>query len=119
MKEMVTLNKKEQRRLVVLNQVEMGKMIGREAAELLDLSLRHVRRILVAYRKEGAVDWHMAIGEGNLTMLWMPVWGSKYWNWHSQSMLAVTVSTSLNFWLNDKASHSPGPQYAAFSLRLG
>ena len=28
MKEMVTSNKKEQRRLVVLNQVETGKMIG-------------------------------------------------------------------------------------------
>ena len=54
MKEMVTLNRREQKRLVVLNQVEEGKMIGREAAELLGLSLRHVRRMLAAYRKEGA-----------------------------------------------------------------
>ena len=54
MKERVTLNKKEQRRLVVLNQVEKGKIIGKEAAEVLSLSLRHVRRILAAYRKEGA-----------------------------------------------------------------
>jgi len=54
MKEMVILNKKEQRRLVVLNQVEVVKMVGREASELLDLSLRHVRGILAAYRKEGA-----------------------------------------------------------------
>ena len=61
MKEMVTLNRKEQRRLMVLNEVEMGKVIGREAAELLDLSLRHVRRILAAYRKEGAV----ALAHGN------------------------------------------------------
>jgi len=61
MKETVTLNKKEQRRLVVLNQVETGKMIGREAAELLDLSLRRVRRILAAYRKEGAA----ALAHGN------------------------------------------------------
>lgn len=38
----------------MLNQVEMGKISGREAAEVLDLSLRHVRRILAAYRKEGA-----------------------------------------------------------------
>ncbi len=50
MKEMVTLNRKEQRRLVVLNQVETGKMIGREAAEVIDLSLRQVRRLLAAYR---------------------------------------------------------------------
>jgi len=39
MKERVTLNRKEQRKLVVLNQVAVGKMIGREAAELLCLSL--------------------------------------------------------------------------------
>jgi len=41
--------------------METGKMIGREAAELLDLSLRHVRRILAAYRKEGAA----ALAHGN------------------------------------------------------
>jgi hypothetical protein len=49
MKEMVTLNRKEQKRLMVLNQVEVGWMRGREAAEVLGLSLRHVRRILAAY----------------------------------------------------------------------
>ena len=32
MKEMVILNKKEQRRLLVLNQMEKGEIIGREAA---------------------------------------------------------------------------------------
>jgi len=32
MKEMVTLNKKEQRRLMVLNEVETDKMTSREAA---------------------------------------------------------------------------------------
>ena len=59
--EMVTLNKKEQKRLMVLNQVEMGKIAGREAAEVLDISLRHVRRLLAAYRKEGAA----ALAHGN------------------------------------------------------
>ena len=43
------------------NEVELGKTIGREAAELLDLSLRHLRRILAAYRKEGAA----ALPHGN------------------------------------------------------
>ena len=55
------MNKKEQKRLVVLNQVEVGKMTGREAAEVLDRSVRHVRRILAAYRKEGAA----ALAHGN------------------------------------------------------
>jgi len=58
---MVTLNRKEQKRLMVLNQVEVGWMRGREAAEVLGLSLRHVRRILAAYRKEGAA----ALAHGN------------------------------------------------------
>ena len=53
MEEMVILSRKEQKRLMVLNQVEAGKMRGREAAEVSGLSLRHVRRLLAAYRKEG------------------------------------------------------------------
>jgi len=61
MKEMVTLNRKEQSRLMVLNQVGMGKIVGREAAEVLGLSLRHVRRLLTGYRKEGAA----ALAHGN------------------------------------------------------
>ena len=55
------MNKKEQRRLVVLNQVEVGRMRGREAAEVLTLSMRHMRRLLAAYRKEGA----QALAHGN------------------------------------------------------
>ena len=55
------MNRKEQKRLMVLNQVGVGRMRGREAAEVLGLSLRHVRRLLAAYRKEGAV----AIAHGN------------------------------------------------------
>jgi len=61
MKEMVILNKKEQRRLVVFTQVETGRMRGWEAAEVLTLSLRHVRRLLAAYRKETA----QALEHGN------------------------------------------------------
>ena len=61
MKETVTLNRKEQRRLMMLNKVDKGEVTGKEAAELVDLSVRHLRRILVAYRKEGA----QALAHGN------------------------------------------------------
>jgi transposase len=61
MKEMVTLSKKEQSRLMVLNGVEAGRITVREACEVLSLSLRHVRRILAAYRREGAA----ALSHGN------------------------------------------------------
>ena len=46
---------------MALNQVETGRMRAREASELLGLCLRHVRRILAAYRKEGAA----ALAHGN------------------------------------------------------
>ena len=54
MEEKVTLNRKEQKRLMVLNYVEKGEMGGGEAAVVLGLSLRQVRRLLAAYRSEGA-----------------------------------------------------------------
>jgi transposase len=47
------LSVKEQKRLVVVLEVEAGRMIGREAAEVLGLSLRQVRRLIAAYQKEG------------------------------------------------------------------
>ena len=54
MKETVTLNSEEQRRLLILNQVERGVVSVAEAAELMDLSVRQVHRLRVAYRNEGA-----------------------------------------------------------------
>lgn len=54
MEGIVTLNKKEQKRLMVLNLVEKGKMGGGAAAAVLDISLRHTRRLLAAYRGTGA-----------------------------------------------------------------
>ena len=57
----VTLSKKEQKRLMVLNHVEKGKMSGEEAAVILEVSLRHVRRLLAGYRRKGA----LALAHGN------------------------------------------------------
>jgi transposase len=54
MRELVTLNREEQKRLMVLNQVGEGRVGVREAAVGLGLSVRHVRRLLARYRKEGA-----------------------------------------------------------------
>ena len=54
MKEVVTLNRKEQWRLEVLNKVERGELAAGGAAVVLEVSLRHVRRMLAAYRRDGA-----------------------------------------------------------------
>ena len=71
MKKIETLNKKEQKRLMVLNQEETGKMADKRAAEVSGFSLRQVRRILAAYRKEGAAAyWHMVIGKESPLMPW-------------------------------------------------
>ena len=50
----VTLNEKEQKRLMVLNEVLAGRLTGAAAAELLGLSLRQTRRLLATYRQAGA-----------------------------------------------------------------
>jgi Integrase core domain. len=54
MKEEVTLNIKEQRRLVLLNQVEVKRLSRDKAKELMGISLRQLKRIIAVYRKEGA-----------------------------------------------------------------
>jgi len=54
MQEMLTLNRREQRRLQILNEVEGGGLNMREAAEMMVLSLRQVRRLRGVYRIEGA-----------------------------------------------------------------
>lgn len=59
--ERVTLTAREQRRLLILNDVERGHLTIREAAGLLNVSERQVRRVLAAYRKEGAE----ALAHGN------------------------------------------------------
>ncbi len=61
MRETITLNRKEQTRLMVLAQVDRGECTAPQAAEVLALSLRQVRRLLAAYRQEGVA----ALAHGN------------------------------------------------------
>ncbi len=51
--ETITLNTREQKRAMVLNRIQAGQLSVAQAAGVLDLSVRHVRRILAAYEKEG------------------------------------------------------------------
>jgi len=50
----VTLNTKEQKRLMVLSGVGEGRLGAGEGAGVLGLSVRQLRRLLARYRKEGA-----------------------------------------------------------------
>ncbi len=61
MKETVTLNSEEQRRLLIINQVERGNVTVAKAAELMGVSVRQVHRLRAAYRDEGA----LALVHGN------------------------------------------------------
>jgi transposase len=54
MKEKLTLNKKEQNRVIVLNQVESKKLSVEKAAILLKISQRQIWRLIASYRREGA-----------------------------------------------------------------
>jgi len=55
------LNRKEQKRLMVLNQIESKSLSIEKGATMLDLSQRQVWRLLADYRKEGAE----ALAHGN------------------------------------------------------
>src|SRR5256885_15491433 len=57
----VVLNEKEQVRSVVLNRVLLGDWTVGEAADARERSVRQVRRLLAAYRTEGAA----ALAHGN------------------------------------------------------
>ena len=57
----VTLNTQEQKRVLILNRIQSGQLSVGQAAPLLEVSERHVRRILAAYRKEGVA----ALAHGN------------------------------------------------------
>ena len=54
MKETITLNTQEQKRVMVMNRLLVGQLTAAEAAVLLSLSERQVRRLFAAYQKEGA-----------------------------------------------------------------
>jgi transposase len=49
----VTLTPRDQTRMMVLNQVLAGQLTASEAAQVLILSVRQVRRVLAAYREDG------------------------------------------------------------------
>lgn len=61
MKETITLNTQEQKRVMVLNRLLVGQLTATEGAELLSLSERQVRRLSAANRKGGAA----ALAHGN------------------------------------------------------
>jgi hypothetical protein len=61
MKEEVTLNRQEQNRVIVLNQIEKRGLTVDMAAALLEVTPRHVWRLLAGYRREGTA----AIAHGN------------------------------------------------------
>jgi transposase len=57
----VTLSRKEQKRLMVISEVDRGALGGRVGAEVLGVSLRHFRRMVAGYRAKGV----RALAHGN------------------------------------------------------
>src|SRR5207244_9794163 len=61
MKDRVTLTTREQKRVLVLQRMERAEMTAAEAATVLEVSVRQVRRLVAAYRQEGVA----ALAHGN------------------------------------------------------
>lgn len=60
-REAILLTAREQQRAMVLTQVCLGHVTGVEAARLMALSVRHTRRVLAAFRRQGPA----ALAHGN------------------------------------------------------
>jgi transposase len=61
MERKVTLSTREQQRVFVLNKMEKGELTGKQAAQVMGLSLRQTRRLLAGYREQGVA----ALSHGN------------------------------------------------------
>ena len=79
---------------MVLNGVERGQLQRSQAAELLGVTVRHVKRVLSAYRKEGAEALahgnrgkkpHNSVGDGLRTRI-IDLAGSKYAGFNTQHL---------------------------------
>ena len=89
----VTLNQREQARLQVLNSVMEYQLPRAQAAELLGVSERQVRRILAAYRRDGAA----ALVHGNR--------GRKPRNSVPEDVAATTVILASEKYVGFNHSH--------------
>ena len=97
MKETVILNKKEQSRLVILNQVEVGTVTARRAAELLGLSPAPCEKNFSGVQEGGHPN--ISSWQSGRKALQCPEGGQgdRWWNWHSQLTRVVILSTLVNF----------------------
>ena len=89
----VTLNQREQARLQVLNSVMEYQLPRAQAAEVLGISERQVRRLLAAYRRDGAA----ALVHGNR--------GRKPRNSVPEDVAATTVILASEKYVGFNHSH--------------
>ena len=58
------MTQQEQARIQVLNSVLEYQLPIAQAAEIMGVSERHTKRLLAAYRRDGAAAWHWPMGTG-------------------------------------------------------
>ena len=61
------MNQQEQARIQVLNSVLEYRLPIAQAAEIMGVSERHTKRLLVAYRKHAPPHWPTGTGDENHT----------------------------------------------------
>ena len=112
MKETITLNTQEQKRVMVLNRLLVGQLTAAEAAVLLKLSERQVRRLCAAYRKEGAA----ALAHGNRDR--KPIQTISEEVRHQVIELATTTYAGCNYQhLRDLLAEREGIELSRASVR--
>jgi hypothetical protein len=89
----IELGQIEQRRLLVLIQLQSGVLVNAEAAGLLGLSVRQVQRLRGAYAQQGAAALvHGNRGRPSATRS-IPRWLGGWWSWPKASTRGSTNIT--------------------------
>ena len=88
-----TLSQKELQRVTVISQCVQGNLTCARAAELLDLSPRHVKRLKSSYRQGSAAALaHVSRGRPSPGARRKP-YASASWNWRARATMAGSRST--------------------------
>ena len=89
----VILNQREQARLRVLNSVLVYQLDRAQAAEIMGISERQLRRILAAYRREGAAALSLATGVASPATRFPRMWPPRWSPWPAGNTPASTTAT--------------------------
>lgn len=96
-KEKILLSEKELRRVEVIERLIIGEITNSQAARLLNLSVRQIKRIKKGVKEDGLSSLAHKIEERNLSMLYPMKLKRRLYLYTSLSIQVLTILIPQNF----------------------